>query len=244
LMPNCRLDSLDETVDTLIIAGGDGWAAATHNAAFVDQLSKAYQIAGRSGAISVDAPRALSKQSHGIQSPALFNPNFEGPVISGGSSAGISLALAMIGADHGVDVAMKVAHRLKGWSAPPGIGSAETALPEDRQISPVIEHVRLWAMDHLSADLSTRILSDEAGMSVRNFSRAFKRATGETPAEFVARARIEHVRMLLEQTSLPIKRLVARCGFKSADSLRRVFVRQTGVTPAVYRKRNNTKQNR
>ena len=44
-------------------------------------------------------------------------------------------------------------------------------------------------------------------------------------------------RRLLENGREPPKQVAAQCGFADADTLRRAFVRQLGVTPTDYRKR-------
>ncbi|WP_229209917.1 DJ-1/PfpI family protein [Duganella sp. Root1480D1] len=52
----------------------------------------------------------------------------------------------------------------------------------------------------VEGDLTVDQLAAQAGMSVRNFSRAFKSETGETPADFVEAARLDAARRLLATT--------------------------------------------
>ncbi len=58
-----------------------------------------------------------------------------------------------------------------------------------------------------------------------------------TPAVWVEQARVAAARRLLEAGQEAPKQVAALCGFTDADTLRRAFVRQVGVTPADYRKR-------
>lgn len=54
------------------------------------------------------------------------------------------------------------------------------------------------------------------------------------PATFVARVRLEEARRLLETTALPVPEVAARCGFGTAETLRRAFVRTLGVPPTPW----------
>lgn len=66
---------------------------------------------------------------------------------------------------------------------------------------------------------------------------ALKLETGETPARFVVSSRLEAARVLLVESSWPLKTVAARCGFASADVFGRRFRERFGVTPQNYRDR-------
>jgi transcriptional regulator GlxA family with amidase domain len=74
-------------------------------------------------------------------------------------------------------------------------------------------------------------------MSTRNFSRAFTREVGVTPARFVEHARVEGARRLLEESGASVDEVAARCGFGSAETMRRSFLRHVRVSPSDYRNR-------
>lgn len=74
-------------------------------------------------------------------------------------------------------------------------------------------------------------------MSERSFVRHYRQETGQTPARAVENIRVEGARRLLSDTATPIKRIAARCGFGSEETLRRSFLRAMGVTPQAYRER-------
>ena len=57
----------------------------------------------------------------------------------------------------------------------------------------------------LDADLSVDALAARAGMSPRNFARAFVKHAGITPAKFVERARTEQARRRLEDSGESLK---------------------------------------
>jgi len=59
---------------------------------------------------------------------------------------------------------------------------------------------------------------------------------GITPARAIERIRVEAARQVLEQGT-PVKRVAARCGFGSEETMRRSFLRLLGATPQAYRER-------
>ena len=68
------------------------------------------------------------------------------------------------------------------------------------------------------------------------FARAFAAETGTTPAKAVERVRVDAARAALEGGA-PVKRVARDCGFGSAETLRRAFLRRVGTGPDEYRRR-------
>jgi transcriptional regulator GlxA family with amidase domain len=157
-------------------------------------------------------------------------------VTSAGVTAGIDLALALVGERHGASIALKVARRLVVVAQRQGGQSqfspflVAPAAPE----SP-IARIR----DHVMADIAGRHSLDSlaavAGMSPRNLARHFVQEAGVTPHEFIERVRVDAARRLLEEGDRPLKTVAFDSGFRSADRMRIVFVSRLGVTPAQYR---------
>ena len=83
-------------------------------------------------------------------------------------------------------------------------------------------------------------LAAAAAMSLRHFTRVFSTEVGETPGKFVERVRLEAARRELETTNETLDVIAARCGFGTAESLRRVTQRRLGVAPDAYRRRFRT----
>lgn len=77
-----------------------------------------------------------------------------------------------------------------------------------------------------------------AGYSRYAFCRLFTRLVGESPFAYLNRCRIDRARRILAETGLPVARIPEACGFPTASYFFRTFRRQTGMTPAEYRKRN------
>jgi len=80
-------------------------------------------------------------------------------------------------------------------------------------------------------------MAARAHMSPRHFARAFRAETGVTPARYVERVRLEAARRRLEDSADPVAAVAAQCGFATAETMRRVFLRSLEVGPAEYRRR-------
>jgi transcriptional regulator GlxA family with amidase domain len=157
---------------------------------------------------------------------------------SAGVTAGMDLALALVEADHGVEVARAVARWLVLFMQRPG-GQSQFS---ERLAHPIQSDSALRAVcDEIvadpSGDHSVPSLAERAALSERHLARLFIAETGTTPARFVERARVEAARDLLESARASVETVAEQAGFGSAETMRRAFLRVLGVGPADYRAR-------
>jgi transcriptional regulator GlxA family with amidase domain len=115
------------------------------------------------------------------------------------------------------------------------------ALRAQETASHRLREIIAWIGTHLQEDLSVGALAERAGMSPRNFARAFVAETGSTPARFVERERVNAAAELLRRTEWTQDRIATRSGFGSVDALQRAFARQYGRTPRDYRERESAR---
>lgn len=155
---------------------------------------------------------------------------------SAGVTAGIDLALALVDADHGPELAHQVAAWLVVFVRRPG-GQAQFSAQLQAQAArtPAIAELQRWLTDHLDEDLTVESLAARAAMSPRSFARAFKAETGTTPAAHVEALRVEAARRLLETTDLTVAAVARAVGLRHAETLHRAFARRVGTTPDRYR---------
>jgi transcriptional regulator GlxA family with amidase domain len=78
-------------------------------------------------------------------------------------------------------------------------------------------------------------LAEISTMSERNFKRRFKKATGDTPNEYLQRLRIEHAKHRLENGTVSIELIAAQVGYKDVAYFRQIFKQFAGMTPNAYR---------
>lgn len=246
--------------DTLIVAGGQGTAAACHNTRLTGWIAATAVRARRTASVCTGAlvlaaagllagRRAVTHWNWCGTLAALHpditveaDPIFvqDGPVwTSAGVTAGMDLSLALVEADCGRDTALAIARDFVMYMKRPGGQAQFSATLAAQATGPGrIGAAQSFILDHLATDLSVAALADRAGMSPRNFARAFQRDAGTTPAEFVEQARIDAARRLLEDApERTVEMIAAACGFTHADILRRAFQRRTGVSPGDYRDR-------
>jgi transcriptional regulator GlxA family with amidase domain len=157
---------------------------------------------------------------------------------SAGITASMDLALALVGEDHGDEIALRVAQAMVMYVQRPGGQSQfSAALSVPVSTRPDIAELRRWIGDHLSEDLTVPALARRLAVTPRHLTRLFQTDLGVTPGEFVERLRIEHARRLLERTDLVPERVAAECGLGSARTLYRLFRKHVGTTPNEYRRR-------
>ena len=136
---------------------------------------------------------------------------------SAGVTTGIDLALAMVEADYGHEVALNSAKELAVYMKRPGGQPqlSEILISQSRQV-PVFESLHLWIVQNLAREeLSVEQLAEYVGMSPRNFARVYKEKTGRTPAKGVEHFRLEAARRQLQDPGRPIDVIARECGFGS-----------------------------
>jgi transcriptional regulator GlxA family with amidase domain len=153
---------------------------------------------------------------------------------SAGITAGIDMALAMIGADLGEEVARRTAQQLVVYHRRPGGQSQFSALLEMR--GGRFDGLLAWARENLALPLTVEQLAERAAMSPRNFARQFALETGSTPAKAVERLRVEAARALLDNQPLQVEDVALETGFGDQERMRRAFLRAFGQPPQALRR--------
>lgn len=161
----------------------------------------------------------------------------DGPIwTSAGMTAGIDLALAMVEQDLGVDITRTVARKLVVYHRRAGGQSQHSILLELQPKSDRIQSALAYAKRNLHTPLSVEQLADAAHLSPRQFSRAFRAETGQSPAKAVENLRVETARLLIEQGRHSIDSVAQQTGFADRDRMRRAFLRAFGQPPQVLRR--------
>ncbi|MGA0593634.1 GlxA family transcriptional regulator [Enterovirga sp. CN4-39] len=155
---------------------------------------------------------------------------------SGGVSAGIDLALAMIATDHGEDVAYEAARQLVIYYRRSGGQSQFSSLLELKSPNGRFSPLLSWVREHLHLPLTVDELSARAGMSARNFARAFSAELGTTPSKAVERLRVEVARERIQFSNDPIELIAQAAGFGDPERMRRAFIRIFGQPPQSLRR--------
>ncbi|MNF87827.1 HTH-type transcriptional regulator CdhR [compost metagenome] len=237
--------------DTVIVVGGDSileqapdavleyLRASVHTArrtasicsgAFV--LAQAGLLEGKRATTHWAYVRQLQDRFAGIHVEADRIYVIDGAIwTSAGMTAGIDLALAMVEKDQGTDLARSVAQKLVMYHRRAGGQSQHSALLELEPKSDRIQTVLTYAREHLDQALSVEQLAEVARLSPRQFSRAFRAETGQSPAKAIENLRLEAARQMLERGRLTLDQIALETGFSD-----RRRMREFGQPPQVIRR--------
>jgi transcriptional regulator GlxA family with amidase domain len=257
--PDASLRDAPAPIDTLIVAGGAGHVDAVADSTLVDWIAHAAASARRTASVCtgafllaraglLDGRRATThwaaaRELQRLHPEVLVDPDpifvHDGPIwTSAGVTAGMDLALALVEQDLDRDAALTIARHLVLFLRRPGNQSqfSATLAAQQAEREPLRE-VQRAVLEDIAGDHCVEALAARAHMSPRHFARAFRAETGVTPARHVERVRLEAARWRLEDTADPIAAIAAGCGFGTAETMRRVFLRTLHVGPAEYRRR-------
>jgi transcriptional regulator GlxA family with amidase domain len=161
----------------------------------------------------------------------------DGPIwTSAGVTAGIDLALAMVEKDLGEETARTVARKMVVYHRRSGGQSQFSTLLELEPKSDRVHRALDYASRNLKSTLSVQELADAAALSPRQFSRAFRAETGQSPAKAVEHLRVEAARVLMEQGRLSMDAIAEETGFADRERMRRAFLRRFGQSPQTIRR--------
>ena len=160
----------------------------------------------------------------------------DGEVLSSaGVTAGLDLCLHLIRRDQGPAAANT---RARALVAPPRRTGGQAQYIERLRPEATgdrLAPLRSWMLDHLADELTIDLLATHAHVSRRTLIRRFREETGTSPMAWLADARIDRARELLETTSLPVEHIGRRTGLGAPSSVRAAFHRRIGTSPQEYR---------
>jgi transcriptional regulator GlxA family with amidase domain len=259
--PHASLAGAPAEIDTLIVPGGYGSRRAAADPALLRWISRTAARSRRTASVCtgafllaatglLDGRRATTHWASAAELAAGYpavavdpEPIFlrDGPIwTSAGVTAGMDLALALVEEDLDRTAALAIARHLVLFLRRPGNQSQFSAtLSAQEPTREPLREVQRHVVEHPADDLSVEALAARAHMSPRNFARAFASETGTTPARYVEQIRLEAARRRLEDTAEPIAAVAAACGFGTAETMRRTFLRALDAGPAEYRRRFN-----
>lgn len=101
---------------------------------------------------------------------------------------------------------------------------------------PKLRDAVLYIEGHYMENLSLSIISSVSGLNHVTLTTLMKAELGVTTMEYLNNYRIKVAKKQLAFTSVPIKDVASRSGFKTVQHFGRVFKAKTGASPAAFRK--------
>lgn len=86
-----------------------------------------------------------------------------------------------------------------------------------------------------STDLTMQNIAEDFGMGYETFRKAFKSATGESPARYRRKQRLAQAAMMMQRADLSLEMIAVALGFCDAFHLSKAFKQEYGMSPAVHR---------
>ena len=155
----------------------------------------------------------------------------------GGVHAALDLTLYLVEKFCGHDIAMESAKALliempRAWQA----GFAVVPLKTEHN-DEAISTAQDWLHQNFHRPFPLEAPAHRAGMSLRNFVRRFKQATGDSPLAYLQKLRIAAAKRLLESNHRTMQEISDAVGYQDVAFFRSLFQRHTGVSPSVYREK-------
>jgi AraC-like DNA-binding protein len=90
--------------------------------------------------------------------------------------------------------------------------------------------------EHLAGELPLGMIASACGLSVSQFSRAFRKSVGVPPYRWAMQQRIALAKALLREDVLALSQVALECGFSDQSHFTRSFSAMVGVSPGVWRR--------
>jgi AraC-like DNA-binding protein len=101
--------------------------------------------------------------------------------------------------------------------------------------APAVTRARIFIAEHQTEEIALKDVAGAVNMSAFYFCKTFKKATGMTFTDYLARVRVEKVKNLLLNPHKRVSEAAYEAGFQSLSQFNRVFLRIAGESPSVYR---------
>lgn len=100
---------------------------------------------------------------------------------------------------------------------------------------PSVAKARAFIAEHMADEICLNDVAQAVNMSGFYFCKVFKKATGLTFTDYLARTRVEHVKSMLLNPHTRVSEAAYAAGFQSLSQFNRVFRRIVGEAPSAYR---------
>ena len=169
--------------------------------------------------------------------PELMVTEDRGFYCGGGVNASLDLSIYLVEKFCGHDIAMQTAKALlietpRAWQSGFAIVPLKTDHTDDSIFS-----AQEWMHKNFAKTFPLEDPARRVGMSVRNFVRRFKQATGDSPLMYLQKLRIAAAKRMLESNHRSMQEISTAVGYQDVAFFRSLFQRHTGVAPSVYRDR-------
>lgn len=102
-----------------------------------------------------------------------------------------------------------------------------------------IKQAQEFIENNLTEKISVEDLAGKYAIGKRHFERRFKKATNNTPVEYIQRVKIEAAKKEFENSSKNVNEVMYEVGYSDNKFFRTVFKKVTGLSPVEYKNKYN-----
>jgi transcriptional regulator GlxA family with amidase domain len=102
-----------------------------------------------------------------------------------------------------------------------------------------IKKVQLFIESNTADKISVDGLASRFRIGRRSFDRRFKKATANTPVEYIQRVKVEAAKKNLETSKYSISEVMYAVGYSDTKAFRTIFKKIAGLSPLEYRNKYN-----
>lgn len=158
-------------------------------------------------------------------------------VTAGGASAWGDLMLYLIGRFAGEEEARRMAKVYLLQPHTEGQLHYASLLAGRQHEDAMVAEAQVWAADNYAVPRPVAAMAKRTGLTERSLLRRFRRATGQSPADYIQTLRIEEAKQMLETTDVSIEEIASEVGYTETSSFRNAFKRHVGMSASAYRKK-------
>ena len=158
-------------------------------------------------------------------------------VTAGGASAWGDLVLYLVGRIAGQDEARHLARVYLLQPHNEGQLHYASLIAGAQHEDALVAEAQVWAADNYALPTPVATMAARSGLTERSLLRRFRKATGQTPVEYIQTLRVEEAKQMLETTDMPIDDIAAEVGYTEPSSFRNAFRRYVGMPASAYRKK-------
>jgi AraC-like DNA-binding protein len=120
------------------------------------------------------------------------------------------------------------------------LAQVEAVLARGKRLGSEAQRVARMAMAYIheryAEPVSREQMARDLNVNERYLTRCFGQETGLTPIAYLNRYRIAQARALLDRSRLSVTEVALACGFSDSSYFGRVFQKEVGLSPTVYRR--------
>ncbi len=158
-------------------------------------------------------------------------------VCSGAVTTSLNLALRLVEKFAGADVAAETGKLMLIDSNRVSQASYASRTQDTQHSDALVAQAQSWMEKSLQQGFSLARLARHLSVSERTLNRRFKLAVGEAPLQYLQALRVDVAKRLIESKRLKLDAVSARVGYNDLSTFRRLFKRETGLSPSEYQRR-------